>query len=111
MDDLITLAEAARRLDLAPTTLRDQVRRGRLAAKKIGRDWLVTEAEVERYRADSLGRPGRPFKLPSEEPPPRPRFYKWSDIKRKLGADDRARVDEIKREMDDIMERTADHED
>lgn len=57
---LITLVEAARRLDLSPVTVRAQVHNGRIAATKIGRDWLVDEAEVERYRAEVLGRIGRP---------------------------------------------------
>jgi excisionase family DNA binding protein len=57
---LITLIEAARRLDLSPVTVRAQVHNGRIAATKIGRDWLVDEAEVERYRTETLGRIGRP---------------------------------------------------
>ena len=58
---LISLGQAAIRLGLSNTTLRGQVHRGRLAATKIGRDWLVEEAEVERYRVASQSHPGRPF--------------------------------------------------
>lgn len=46
----IDLAEAARRLGLAPSTLRHQIRNGRLRATKFGSAWVVTEREVERYR-------------------------------------------------------------
>ena len=56
---LITLAEAAERLGLSVVTLRHQAQSGRLRAQRIGRDYLVTEREVERYRAESLGKPGR----------------------------------------------------
>jgi excisionase family DNA binding protein len=49
---LVTIPEAARSLGLAASTLRRQARRGKLAATKIGRDWYVTEGEVERYRLD-----------------------------------------------------------
>jgi excisionase family DNA binding protein len=56
---VLTLAGAAARLGLAPATLRHQAETGRLAAVKLGRDWLVTDSEVERYRAASLERPGR----------------------------------------------------
>jgi excisionase family DNA binding protein len=52
----LTLIEAAGRLGLSPTTLRVQIRNGRLRAVKHGRDWWLTETEVERYRAASLGR-------------------------------------------------------
>ena len=40
-------------LGLAPSTLRVQIMRGRLKATKLGRDWFVDEAEVERYRKES----------------------------------------------------------
>lgn len=55
----MTTAEAAERLGIAPTTVRRQIEQGRIAARKVGRDWHVTKGAVERYRAESLGRPGR----------------------------------------------------
>jgi excisionase family DNA binding protein len=57
---LLTLRDAAARLGITADTLRAQVRRGRLRATKLGRDWLVEEAEVARYERTSLGRTGRP---------------------------------------------------
>ncbi len=56
---LLTLAEAGDRLGLSASTLRNQVKRGRLRATLVGKTWVVTERELERYRATSLGRPGR----------------------------------------------------
>jgi excisionase family DNA binding protein len=52
---VISLADAARRLNVAPATLRAQVHRGKLKAHKVGRDWLVTVQEVERYHRESQG--------------------------------------------------------
>ena len=52
----MTLTEAAARLGLSPATLRGQVRNGALKAKKVGRDWTVTPAEVARYERESLGK-------------------------------------------------------
>lgn len=46
------LAEAADLLGVDHSTLRAQVHRGRLRAFKVGRDWLVTEEEIERYRRE-----------------------------------------------------------
>src|SRR5262245_21065267 len=46
----VSLADAATMLGLKPSTLRHQIKNGRLAARKVGRDWLVDRAEVERYR-------------------------------------------------------------
>jgi excisionase family DNA binding protein len=54
--DLLTLPEAAASLGVSPSTLRNQVRTGRMTAEKFGRDRLVTWGEVERYRRESLGR-------------------------------------------------------
>jgi excisionase family DNA binding protein len=57
---LMTLIKAAAQLGVTPDTLRAQIRRGRLRATKLGRDWLVEAAEVARYERTSLGRVGRP---------------------------------------------------
>ena len=46
----VTLAEAARSLEVAPSTLRHQIRLRRLTAIKIGRGWFVTPEEIETYR-------------------------------------------------------------
>lgn len=55
---IITLSEAARSLGLAASTLRWQIKNGRLKAVKVGPVWTVTEREVERYRAE-VRRPDR----------------------------------------------------
>jgi excisionase family DNA binding protein len=49
----MTIPQAAASLGLAASTLRHQIRREKLAAHKIGRDWYVTVGEVERYRKDN----------------------------------------------------------
>jgi hypothetical protein len=65
--DIITLAEAGQLLGLAGSTLRNQVRAGRLRARLIGKTWVTTRDEVERYRIESLGQPGRPRQLHHKE--------------------------------------------
>lgn len=60
MKKLMSLTEAATELGIAGGTLRRQVRLGRLAATKVGSMWVVTDAEVERYRRESRGQVGRP---------------------------------------------------
>lgn len=73
MDDLdiITLAEAGELLDRSASTLRHQVKAGRLRARLIGKTWITTRAEVERYRAESLGQVGRPRITSVTHPVPR----------------------------------------
>lgn len=55
----MTVTEAAERLGLKPRTLQEQIARGRIKATRHGPIWWITEAEVERYRQESLGKPGR----------------------------------------------------
>lgn len=40
-------------------TISAAVKAGTLRATKRGRDWHITPAAVEQYRATSLGKPGR----------------------------------------------------
>ncbi len=47
-----TLTQAAKSLGLAPSTLRHQIRLGRLSARKVSRDWYIQDDEVERYRRE-----------------------------------------------------------
>lgn len=51
--DALTLKEAAKALGVTPANLRQSIARGSLRAVKMGRDWLVDSAEVERYRAEN----------------------------------------------------------
>lgn len=51
----VGLAEAAELLGVDHSTLRAQVHRGRLRAFKVGRDWLVTDEEIDRYRREVQG--------------------------------------------------------
>jgi len=55
----VTLREAAERLGVSPDNLRGAIARGSLRAVKHGRDWWVTEAEVQRYASENLGQLGR----------------------------------------------------
>lgn len=59
----MTTNEAAAALGLRPVTIRAAIKAGTLRATKRGRDWHITPAAVEAYRASSLGKPGRPRKV------------------------------------------------
>jgi excisionase family DNA binding protein len=61
---MMTLKQAAEALGVTPATLRQQIAAGRLTAAKIGPLWVVEELEVDRYRRESQGRPGRPRRAP-----------------------------------------------
>lgn len=58
---LLPLSAAAAELGIDPSTLRRQAAAGRIAAVKLGpRAWMIEADEIERYRREQLGRPGRP---------------------------------------------------
>ena len=48
-----SVPEAAKLLGLAPATLRQQIRNGKLAARQVSRDWYITTEEIERYRREN----------------------------------------------------------
>lgn len=58
--DYLTLAEAAAASGLAATTLRGQISKGRLAAVKRGRDWLVDATALLNYLESRDARGRRP---------------------------------------------------
>ena len=62
IDDILTLVEAAELLGLSASTLRHQAQAGRLRARLVGKTWVTTRDEVERYRRENLGQAGRPRK-------------------------------------------------
>lgn len=48
-----TLKQAAAELGTTPDNLRGAIGRGTFKAKKIGRDWVAEDAEVERYAREN----------------------------------------------------------
>jgi len=56
--DMLTVTQAAERLGLHRTTLLRQITRGILHAKRLGSVWVVSAAEVERYRHTHKGKTG-----------------------------------------------------
>lgn len=53
--DYLTLREAAKESGLSPTTLRVQIRNGRIRATKKGRDWLINDTDLFNYLAEIEG--------------------------------------------------------
>lgn len=57
---MLTVSEAAQRLGLTKSFVRDLASSGRFAGAEYYEDhWLIPEEAVETYREVSLGRPGR----------------------------------------------------
>jgi excisionase family DNA binding protein len=49
----VTLIEAAAILGVTAANLRAAIKRGSLAARKVGRDWVVDPGEVDRYAREN----------------------------------------------------------
>lgn len=60
VSEMLPTKQAAARLGLAARTVKDHCADGRIKAEKIGRDWLIEEAEVERYKRERKPRGRRP---------------------------------------------------
>ena len=54
-EEYLTLREAAKESGLSPTTLRVQIRNGRIRATKKGRDWLINDTDLENYLSEIEG--------------------------------------------------------
>jgi len=63
-DDILDIAAAADELGLAKTTLRQHCQKGYLG-QKIGRDWIITRADLEAYKTKRRP-PGRPLQPKSD---------------------------------------------
>lgn len=57
---LLTTREVAERLSLDVTTVRKMCQDGRIAATRIGRDYLIDPAALEKVRMPARGRPRLP---------------------------------------------------
>lgn len=62
---MLTTTQAATVLGLEPRTVSKFIRRGVLKAEKFGRDWMIAEAEIERYQSERK-KAGRPRKPPTK---------------------------------------------
>ena len=56
----LTVATAAKKIIRSEVTLRAQIRKGRIDAQKMGRDWYVWEADLKGYLASLGPSGGRP---------------------------------------------------
>lgn len=58
--DLLTTSEAAKILRVTPIRIRQMIREGKIAAKQVGRDYVIAESSLESVK--TYGKAGRPKK-------------------------------------------------
>ena len=54
---MLTTTQAAKRLGITPRRLRVLIEQNRLPAQKVGRDWLIAEADLALVAERKAGRP------------------------------------------------------
>jgi excisionase family DNA binding protein len=57
-EEVLTINQAAERIDISPTTLRLQIQRGKIEAEKFGRQWVIRATEIARYAEETRGKHG-----------------------------------------------------
>jgi excisionase family DNA binding protein len=67
MEGYLTTAEAAARLGVTPTRIRQLCLEGRLPCTKAGRDWVIRVEDLEAFQKLPPGRTGRPRTLRGAE--------------------------------------------
>lgn len=60
--EVLTLIDVGERIGVSASTLRKSAEAGTLAAIKMGKTWLVTADEADRYARENKGKPGRKAK-------------------------------------------------
>jgi excisionase family DNA binding protein len=68
MTNYVTTSEAAEIIGCVDSRVRQLLRAGKVAGRRVGRDWLVDRASAERWR-DSDRKPGRVPKAKPEKAP------------------------------------------
>lgn len=67
MDDYLTVIQAAAELDTTIQAIRWRIKRGKvnggMKAEKVGRDWLISRSEIERWKSLPI-KVGRPKEQP-----------------------------------------------
>jgi len=64
---MLTTAQAAAALGISQRRVQELVKAGRLPAQRIGRDWLIAPADLDRVRQRPTGYPpGQSVERPSE---------------------------------------------
>ena len=59
LENYVTVAEAAKRLNIHPESVRRLIRAGKLPARKFANTWLVDRTTLEQFASNYDPRPGK----------------------------------------------------
>ena len=58
-EDYVTVADAAKRLNIHPESVRRLIRKGQLPARKFANTWLIKRETLEQFASNYDPRPGK----------------------------------------------------
>jgi excisionase family DNA binding protein len=64
--NLISVTEAAKRLNVTPTRVRAMINSGRLKATKVGNMWVIDPKDLDAVKDRKVGRPRKTRKSPGK---------------------------------------------
>ncbi len=59
LENYVTVAEAARRLNIHPESVRRLIRAGKLPARKFANTWLIDRTTLDQFASNYDPRPGK----------------------------------------------------
>ena len=69
MDELLSAGEAASYLGVTRQRLDELARANRIARRRVGRNYVYMRTDLDRFKAEGPGRPGRPKEEPATSTP------------------------------------------
>jgi excisionase family DNA binding protein len=84
MEDLLTVEQAAAKLQIAPKTLKDWLRAGRIKGVRVGRLWRIKERDLEAF-VDQSADEDRADIAAAEEALANPVRIPYEQVREKMG--------------------------
>jgi excisionase family DNA binding protein len=63
LDSFVTVADAAKRLNIHPESVRRLIRGGKLPARKFANTWLIERTTLDQFASNYDPRPGKKARL------------------------------------------------
>jgi excisionase family DNA binding protein len=84
MEDLLTVEQAAAKLQIAPKTLKDWLRAGRIKGVRLGKLWRLKETDIEAFVNQSADEDAADIAA-AEEALANPVRIPYEQVRKKLG--------------------------
>jgi excisionase family DNA binding protein len=66
LDDLLSITDAAQKIDVGRNTLLLAAKKGTIKSRRIGRDWFVFASDLDRWKQENY-RPDMAYRYPAKK--------------------------------------------